>query len=441
MPAKDEAVPAGQTKVKGRLFYGWWIVAACFLVTMWGAGTFYYGFTAFFKPIKEEFQWGATVTSVAFALRGMESGIADLFVGFLTDRFGPRKVMQIGIIVLGSGFILLGFVNSLWSFYAAVSIIALGLTGCIALVSMTAVANWFVRKRSRALGLLMAGAGAGGLLVPLITWSINLSGWRATAIILGIATWALCLPLSLVVRHKPEQYGYLPDGDLPDNDPPGESIPQLGEARRDQAGYEYSAKEALKTSAFWRLALAYTIVFIGLNGIVPHLIPFLTSRDVGFSDGTAALMVTLMTVSSIAGRLGFGWLGDYIPKRYVLTIAFSLQAAAILIFAYSRSLWQVLLFICLFGPSYGGSIPLRAAIQGDYFGRRAFGSIQGILMAITTIGGAVSPIFAGAIYDATGSYRTAFLVIGLIAAASIPMIFSARPPIPPQLKNGQGDSH
>ncbi|MEE8174900.1 MAG: MFS transporter [Dehalococcoidia bacterium] len=394
---------------------------------MWGAGAFFYGFTAFFNPIKDEFGWGATVTSVAFALRSMESGLADIFVGFLVDRFGPRRLMLIGILIMGAGFIALGFIGSLWSFYAAVAGIAIGLSCCVGPVGVAAVANWFVRKRGRALGFLVAGAGVGGLLVPLIRWSIDLSDWRFTAILLGLATWALGIPLTMVLRHKPEQYGYLPDGDRP-----GEVVPETAAQRRGQGGYEFSVKEALRTRSFWFLAMAYATAFTALMAVTPHIMPYLTSDDVGLSDGTAAFMVTLMTVSSIAGRLGFGWLGDYFPKRYIIAGCFFVQALAVLFFAYSGSLWQVLLFVFVFGPAYGGSIPLRAAVQGDYFGRKSFGSIFGIMAAIGTLLGMMSPILAGAMFDVTGSYRIAWVILGLVAVAAVPLILLARPPGPPQ---------
>ena len=423
---KDEAALATQTKAKAGIFYGWWIVAACFVIFMLAAGTFFYGFTAFFKPVKDEFQWGAAVTSVAFALRSAESGLTDVFVGFLVDRFGPRRIMLAGVTITGAGFIIFSFINSLWSFYVAWAVIAIGVSGCMGPPGVTAVANWFVRKRGRALGLMMAGSGAGGLLVPLISWSIHLSTWRTTALIIGFATWAVGIPLAMVVRHRPEQYGCLPDGD-----PPGQAVLEVATQQGTQMGYELSVKEALRTRAFWLIALAYATALTGLMAVTPHLMPYL--KDVGLSEGTASFMVTLMTVSSIAGRLGFGWLGDRLPKRYVIAICFSLQAAAVLFFAYCGSLWQALLFVFIFGPAYGGSIPLRAAIQGDYFGRKAYGALAGIVMAVGTIG-ACSPVIAGAIKDATESYQLAWLVLGLVAAVSIPLILLARPPAPPKQK-------
>jgi len=432
MSLKYKATPASVTRRK-KVFYGWWIVAACFIVYMWGAGTFFYGFTAFFDHIKNDFNWGATVVSVAFALRSMESGLADIFVGFLVDRFGPRGVMTVGITSMGAGFICLAFIDSLWSFFGSVVLIAIGLSCCLGPVGVTAVVNWFVRKRGLATGILVAGAGAGGLLVPLISKSIDLTGWRDTAIILGVATWLIGIPLTRVVRHKPEQYGYLPDGDQP-----GEEVPEIAAQQSELTGYEFNVREALKTRAFWLLAMSYATALSALMAVTPHIMPYLKSDDVGISEGTAAFMVTLMTISSIPGRLGFGWLGDHFSKRYVIAVCFSLQAAAVLFFATCSSLWMAILFVCMFGPAYGGSIPLRAAIQADYFGRKAFGAIFGITMAIGVFVGMASPIFAGVMVDATDSYRIAWVVLGLVAATAIPLILLARPPASPRDK-GQSE--
>ncbi len=427
MSFRDASTTTSRTIGKGKVFYGWWIVVACFPLLMWGAGSFLFGFSAFFTPIRREFQWGAAVTSVAFALRGMETGISDPLVGFLLDRFGPRKVMLIGLVIFGAGLIGLGFVNSLWTFYAAVVVIAVGFSGCGSLVGMTAAGNWFVRRRSLVLGITMCGVGMGGVMVPLIAWSISLFGWRSTTVVLGLATWALGIPLSLVLRHKPEQYGYLPDGDPPDRQTPEVKGHNIQPTRQ-----EFGVREALRTPSFWLLTLAFAIAYIGLNGVQPLVIPFLVS--VGFSNETASLMVTVMTVSSIAGRLGFGWLGDRIPKRYVLTAIFVIHAGAILMLAAYRggSLWWLLLSLCIFGPSFGGMMPLRVAIQADYFGRRSLGSLMGIIMGIATLAGMAAPVFAGAVFDATGSYQSAFILLGLIAALAVPMIFLARPPTPPK---------
>ena len=203
-----------QNQMIKKIFYGWWIVLACSLIGFYVGGVIFFGFTAFFEPIREEFGWSYAEISFAISLRGLEMGVFAPFVGFLVDRFGPRKLIFWGIITVGLGLILLSLTKSLAMFYGSFLLIAFGAGGCAAVVTTTAVANWFQRKVGIALGLVGSGIGAGGLVVMLIVRLIDLYQWRTALIILGLGMWALGIPLSLVIRNRPEPYGYLPDGDL-----------------------------------------------------------------------------------------------------------------------------------------------------------------------------------------------------------------------------------
>ena len=165
------------------------------------------------EPLVAEFGWSYTQISIAASLRGLEMGIFAPIVGIFVDRFGPKIAIFIGVIVVGFGLILLSMTNSLFMFYGASLLLGLGAGGCTSVVVMTAVANWFNRKVSLALGMTACGFGSGGLLVPIVVWMIASLNWRVTLLTLGLTVWALCIPLSLVVRNKPETYGYLPDGE------------------------------------------------------------------------------------------------------------------------------------------------------------------------------------------------------------------------------------
>ncbi|MFC1973876.1 MFS transporter [Chloroflexota bacterium] len=184
------------------------------LVSLFVNGLINYGFTALFTPIIYHFGWSYAVLSLAFSLRTMEAGIAAPIIGIIADKIGPRKVTFIGVFVTGLGVILLSRVDSLVMFYLAFIMISIGLSGCAGHVQMIAVANWFRKNAGKAIGLLSMGIGAGGLLVPMVIWLIAQYNWQTTLVILGVGMWIVCLPLSLVVRHKPEQYGYLPDGEM-----------------------------------------------------------------------------------------------------------------------------------------------------------------------------------------------------------------------------------
>jgi MFS family permease len=223
-----------------RIFYGWWIVLACSLIGFYIGGVIFFGFTAFFEPIREEFGWSYAKISFAISLRGLEMGLFAPLVGFLVDRFGSRKLIFWGTITVGFGLLLLSFTQSLAMFYSSFLLIAFGAGGCSSVVTMTAVANWFQRKVGLALGVVGAGIGAGGLLLLLIVRLINLYQWRMTLIILGLGMLALGIPLSLIIRDRPEHYGYLIDGEA-------SSLPVQALDVVDK-GVEIGLKEALNSN-------------------------------------------------------------------------------------------------------------------------------------------------------------------------------------------------
>ena len=195
------------------VFYGWWIVGACSLIALYTGGVIVLGFTAVFEPIANEFGWSYTQISVAASLRGLEVGLLAPFVGFLVDRWGPRRLLIGGAIINGLGLMPLSRITSIGMFYGAFALMAIGMSACTGTVMITAVANWFRRKMAKATGIVVTGFALGGLLVPLVTALIDILGWRTAIFTLSLGVWVITLPLSLLVRHKPEQYGYLPDGE------------------------------------------------------------------------------------------------------------------------------------------------------------------------------------------------------------------------------------
>ncbi len=407
------------------IFYGWWIVLATSLIHFWGAGIFTYSFTAFFNPLVREFHWSYAATSFATSFRSLESGIASPIVGFLTDKFGARRLIFIGAVIVGIGFILLSRINSLLSFYAAFIFLSAGTSMMYPLPGWTVVVHWFSRKRSTAIGILMASIGASGVLIPLVSRLIAQYGWRATLVIAGIGIWVIGIPLSLVVRHRPEQYGYLPDGE---EKPMTETEAQMKQEHSHVDGEDtgFSVRQVVKMRSFWILTLVATASSAATNAMHVHVMPSLISVQI--PRDVAATIAASMVVSSIAGRLGFGWLGDRIDKKYLLASALLLQTLGLIVFAYTRSLAYAIAFLALFGPGFGGVITLRVTIQGEYFGRKAFGSIQGLMQGVHMVGTMLSPVFAGWIYDVQGSYQLAWLILAIVVFLSIPFVLALKLP-------------
>jgi MFS family permease len=408
---------------KQGFFYGWWIVVSAALLRFFSGGFFYYGFSVFFNPIRDTFHWSAADTSVAFTLRGVETGLFSPIVGALADRVAPRKLMIAGWAVIGLGFILMSRINSLWAFYGSFVFVALGSSFGTGLVMNTTIANWFTRKRSRALALGFIGPGASGLLAPVLALSLGQVGWRHTLVYMGIASFLVGIPLSLVFRDRPQRYGRLPDGD---------PVPAAGHvdtgAARPVSGF--SARAALKTRSFWMFSLAQLFQQMGTSAIAVHIVPYLESVHV--PSTVAALSVTGMTVCSLIGRLGFGFFGDRANKRHLIALSVGLQAIGLVCFAFITrdTIWLLFAFLFTYGPGFGGPIPLWPAMQADFFGTRSFGTIMGLLTLTSVVGGLASPIVAGWIYDVSGSYRVAWEISIFVTLPAIPLLLLNRPPRP-----------
>ena len=410
---------------KKGFFYGWWIVIATSVIHFLGAGIFFYGFTAFFNPLVQEFRWSYAATSLAASFRSLEGGIAAPIVGFLTDRFGPRKLILVGACWAGILCILMSRIDSLWSFYATFIFLSIGTSLMFPIPGWTSVTNWFLKKRGTAMGILLAAAGLSGILIPLLNWLIAQHGWRNTFVIAGIIILVICVPLSLVIRHHPEQYGYRPDGEE-HLGKETKTEPEQTQSRFKEEIGGYSVRQAIKMPVFWILVLISTIAGAALHAIAVHIMPFLISVNLP-SEVASAIAASFVLVSAV-GRVGFGWLGDRVNKKYLLVSALLLEAAGLVILAYTTRISQAIVFLVLFGSGFGGVLTLRLAMQGEYFGRRAFGSIQGVMQGIHLIGTMLSPVFAGWVYDSRGSYELAWISLSIAIFLSIPLVTMLKPP-------------
>ena len=253
-----------------KVFYGWWIVGACLISNLYVGGTIFFGFTAVFEPIANEFGWSYAQISLAASIRGLEISLLAPLMGFLIDRWGPRRIMFGGAIVSGLGLIFLSRITSLGMFYVAFILIAIGLSTCSSTVVMAAVVNWFRKNVAMASGIVASGIALGGLLVPLVTMLIDMFDWRTAMVIVGLGMWVIVLPLSLVVRHKPEQYGYQLDGEANITTVVHESMVSLSNTE-----VSTGVRQAIKSWAFWNISLVVTCQFLIINGVITHIMQLL----------------------------------------------------------------------------------------------------------------------------------------------------------------------
>ncbi|MBU2498551.1 MAG: MFS transporter [Proteobacteria bacterium] len=396
------------------VFYGWWVVVACSSAMLFTSGIIHFGFTAVFEPIAREFGWGYAQISLAASLRGLEIGLLAPVTGLLVDRWGPRRLIFGGAIVTGCGLILLSRINSLGMFYGAFILIAVGMSTCSHTVMMAAVSNWFRKRAGIAIGVMASGVALGGLMIPVITVLIDLLDWRRAMVILGLGAWIIVIPLSLVVRHRPEQYGYLPDGEIGSAEVnPG----RVGEAQTAEVNIQPG--KALKSRPFWQLASALTCYAFVINAVVTHIMPYLSS--VGVGRMSSSLVAGALPVASIGGRIGFGWLGDKHNKRLASAAGFLLIGLGLLLFDYAArdGSWTLLLFLALFGTGWGANVTLRATLLREYFGRERFGTIHGFIIGIMMMGNIAGAPVAGWAFDRWGSYQGVWFAFSGVAIAAM----------------------
>jgi len=400
----------GEIKNKG-IFYGYWILLGTVLLHFLDSGLYFYGFSVFYTPIKLEYAWSAAAISGAISFSRLEGGIEGPVVGYLIERYGARKILALGVLITGLGYMLMLYVDSVWMLYLVYGgVLSIGYNMGFTHSLTTLLNNWFVKRRARVMSLYAIAAGLGGaIIVPLLSKSIMLYGWKTTAIYSGLAFWIVGIPATLIFRNYPEDMGLLPDG-VPDVELDSDTIVALEDEPK------LTTREALQSGVFRRLLLAESLRTFLLASIVLHEIPHLV--NIGIDEVTAAGILGLMISISIPGRLIFGFLGDYFEKRKLLAVTMILQGIGVLIFAYASSIVHVYAFVVIYGLTYGGCIPLLMAFRGDLFGRKKFAQMSGIMSPFRTIGNVIGPVFAGYLFDLTGSYKIAFITFTCIAILS-----------------------
>ena len=403
-----------------KIFFGWWLVAACVLIALYMAAAVFYGFTAFIEPMAAEFGWGYTKISLGASLRGLEGGLIAPLFGILIDRWGPRRLIFSGGIIISLGLLLLSRTTTLIMFYAAFSVLAVGVGCCSMTALMTAVANWFQRRIGLASGIASCGFGLSGLLIPVIVRLIDNYEWRTAMATLAIGAFVLIVPLSLLFRHKPEQYGYLPDGDDPGT--ARANTGHIDQAISPSIEESIGVRQALKSSVFWHIALAFVCFHLIVGAVTIHVMPYLGSM--GMTRSAASMIAMAIPLVSVVGRLGMGWIADRVDRRKVLAIAFAMICLGIVCFEYAATVgtWLLIPFLVFFCIGYGGNNALRAPLLLGIFGRRNFGSIFGFLMGISVAGSILGPPMAGWVFDNWGSYQNVWLVLAGLAIVAIALI-------------------
>ncbi len=410
---------------RGRIFYGWWIVGAGFGLEALIGALMFHAYGAYVVLLREEFGWSKTMLSAAFAMARAESGILGPVQGWLTDRFGPRALIRVGMVIFGTGFMLFSQINSPLTFFLTFFLIALGSSLGGYLPIGVAVVAWFRRRRALALSLSATGMAVGGLLTPVVVLALTRFGWRWTALASGAVILLVGVPIAQLVRHRPEPYGYQPDGD---RHGPGLTARRSDDAATARAAdADFTARDAVRTPAFWYIALGHGAALLVVSAVLVHMVVHVTER-LGYSLGQAATVVALMTVMQMVGQVGGGWAGDRFSKRAIASGCMLAHAAALLLLAWATAFWMVGVFAVLHGLAWGMRGPLMSAIRADYFGSAAFGTITGISSMVVMLGMMGGPLIAGILADRTGGYEMGFGILAALAGiGSIFFVLAERP--------------
>jgi MFS family permease len=401
------------------------MIVAVGIVTQFFQGLSSQGFATYLSFLQKDFGWSKAVMAGPRSVTSVEGAIIGPLEGYLVDKFGPRLIVTIGVFIMGLGFILFGLTNSLWLYYLANIVIALG-TGLQGMIIMSVAVNkWFRRKRTIAQSVMLLGFSMAGVVgVPLLVLTQSAYGWQISAIGSGLLIWVVGFPCTLLLRTEPEPYGLLQDGDTSSANSTSGSISSYVKEEHD-----FTLREAAKTRAFWCLAFGWAIGSLGMGAAQVHLFLHL-EQGVGLSAATAALVWTVASLSNIPSRLLGGFFGDRLPKNLMLGVSTLLMAVSMFFLGIATSVQIAFVYAVLYGIGWGIRTPVMNSIQGEYFGRKSMGIIFGMLQSISLPFSIAAPVVAGYIADVQGSYRSTFIVMSFVMLAGSVIITLATRPKP-----------
>ena len=407
-----------------KVFYGWKLVASGAAIQALQSGLLTQAYGNYAVLLERQFGWSKTNFSLAFSLMRAESGLLGPVQGWALERYGTTAVMRVGAVLMALGMIGFSQVQTLWQFFAALGVAAIGasLSGFLSITSATV--RWFERHRAKALSLSGTGFAIGGIATPGVVWVLRTFGWQWTAALSGLAIVAVTYPLSAMFGEDPKARGEHVDGidpEMPADDKPrAEGVSDV----------HFSARDAVRTRAFWMISLGHGTALLVVGAVIAHLSLYLTSEQ-GFGLQEASFVGGAMPLMQFVGQIGGGVLGDRVNKRLLASLAMIGHMIGLLLLTYATSRWMIWLFVPFHGLAWGVRGPLMQALRADYFGSTSFAKIMGLSSVIVMMGMMGGPLVAGVLADRTGSYQTGFTVLALLAGAGMIFFVLATPPNQP----------
>jgi len=421
-----------------RIFPGWWMNLVTGIYSGLGHGFYGYGVSVLFKPLASDLGLSRAATSWATGIGRLQGSIEAPITGWLSDRFGPRWIIVVGICFVSTGLVLMNFISSPWAYYLVWGVItAIGINLALTIAVDKALADWFIRKRGLALGIRFVIIGICGVIaLPIISWLVTTQGWRIACLVwAGVMFTGVPLSWYFVKQKRPEYYGLLPDGATVESESEADIDAMIDRGIEYAADFEeaeFTLRQAIRTPAYWLITISWIFAMVVAGAINTHCIPFLT--DMGIDDTVASGMMAMMVFFTVPARFIAGLLADRVRKdrlQFLVAGAFLLQAIGIAVFLLNQSIAMVYIFLILYGFGSGAPVPLRLTMGGRYFGRKAFASIQGTSMVFAAPVALLAPVYAGWVYDTTGSYIPAFTLFMALAIVAAFVMCLLRPPKPP----------
>ncbi len=414
---------------KGRIFfYGWVIVAVGFLALAIEGGCIFYSFGIFLKPMIGELGVGRAGGTAAFTVFQLVVGMSSLLVAVIIGKFGCRLPMAIGFTIAAIGMALLSRITAIWQLWLLYGVVVGGGVAFGHLLALTTLINfWFVKRKSLAIGIVVAGMGAGPLVFSrLVASLVETIGWRSSwQVLAGVVFLFAAVPALIFIRNRPEDVGQVADGAR--GEVQAKDKTPLHKKKASISSVKWNVRSGLKTRALWLIVIFACANQFTLNMMNTHQVAHLT--DIGIAPVIAAGSLGLMVGMSGAGRLMGGALGDRIKPRYLVAVALIVEIIALLVFINADSMAMVYLYVVMLGFPYGMILVLHMVMIGNYYGAKAYAKMASVVMFVTTPIYAVGPLLGGYMYDKFSSYMlpfsicAGFLAIGFICALLV------RPPI------------
>ncbi len=391
-----------------RLHYAWVLVIVTSIIAFVNATTIF-SFGLFLKPLAEEFNTGRGVISGARSLGGLLSGVLGIAIGSLTDKHGPRILLIANGLLAGIGLLLMSRVNSVWQIYLLYGvIISIGMS-CYHIPTQSTIPRWFTRRRETALGIIQASLGLGGMiLTPSVQWLIVRYGWRPSYLAIGLLTLAVVIPLAQFVTHSPQRIGLRPYGE--NGTLEGKQL-----SASDVSGIPFM--QAIRTGRFWLFGAVLFCFTFSLGVVETHIVPYAT--DIGITATTAANMLALIAGFGIIGKLSVGIVSDRMGTRFTLNLYLTVVTLALLELLFAREVSLLYMFAIIFGIGYGGVITLAPGVTAELFGLKYLSVIFASLSLLSTVGRAIGPTLVGSLFDITGNYFLAFLILVVLSVLSV----------------------